>query len=354
MPAIDNDVDPATAAADARAARWDLVLPHADRLRRIAARRLSCSDEVDDVVQEALLRAATFERLDEAYVGQFLTSVTVRLCTDVQRDRTRQLRVGVRDAVRSVEPCDPHETLLDNAEARWLYDECLKLPVRERAVVLARARGLSVREAAATLGVGVKSAEAAFTSARHRMRRAVQSAGVAAFASFRRTKRVTAPAALTTSMTVLVAGTVFTAIVPERDGTSESAEPRVVALHATDRPVVRHRAARATRSAIAGVTGAGVGAAALVLTEGPAPRPAAPIVQNPANLPRTRPPQTWVRTDGHGAAPVKTKTGGEVDDEEETFQESLERCLREGPALGPNNFGCRPKGEAVGSRGGLS
>ena len=187
-------------------ARWALVLPHQERLRRIATRRLSCRDEVDDVVQEAMLRAVTFERLDPAYAGQFLTSVTVRLCADVQRDRARQLRVGVRDALRTVEPGNPHDTLLDRDEARWLYGECLKLPARECAVMLARASGLSVKETATSLGVGTKSAEAALTKARHRMRRVAQSAGVTVLGLLKRIRYAGTPAAVAAGVTAATVG----------------------------------------------------------------------------------------------------------------------------------------------------
>lgn len=226
---------PADLTPEELTARWAVVLPHAERLRRIAARRLASADEADDVVQEAMLRAVTFPQLNAEYAGQFLTSVTVRLCADVHRDRDRQLRVGVRDAVRAVPYTDPHEALLDDAEARWLYGECLKLPGRERAVVLARARGLSVREAAGTLGVGVKSAEAALTKARHRMRRLVHAAGTLVVVLLGKARRVGAPALVTTSMSVLVVGGAVQSVHTLRITRLHAHEAPLAALNTPDR-----------------------------------------------------------------------------------------------------------------------
>jgi RNA polymerase sigma factor (sigma-70 family) len=242
-------------------ARWAVVLPHAERLRRIAARRLASADEADDVVQEAMLRAVTFPQLNAEYAGQFLTSVTVRLCADVHRDRDRQLRVGVRDAVRAVPYTDPHEALLDDAEARWLYGECLKLPGRERAVMLARARGLSVREAAGTLGVGVKSAEAALTKARHRMRRLVHTAGTLVVILVGKARRAGTPMLVTTSMSVLVVGgAAVQATRPLRIARLHAHEAPLAALNTPDRgapslaSVVRRPAVAATTTRAARAT----------------------------------------------------------------------------------------------------
>lgn len=308
--------------------RWKIVLPHADRLRRIAARRLASADEADDVVQEAMLRAVTFEQLDAGYAGQFLTSVTVRLCADVHRDRERQLRVGVRDAARAVAHADPHEDVLDTAEARWLYAECLKLPCRERAVVLARASGLSVREAAGTLGVGVKSAEAALTKARHRMRLVVQAAGGLLVAFFAKARRLSAPAMVSTSMSVLFVGGVLHAVAPN-DGNAvrvhEAQLPQVtqVAVDRSAEAATVHTAAP-TRKVTNG-SGRDDSQAPdqsssgsqqhVIAKQGPVGDPDVAGTRQPIVIERSR--------DG------------------ETFQETVERCVQDGLSLDPEHLGCR-------------
>jgi len=314
-PAADPDRPAAITDAPTLARRWALVLPHSDRLRRIARRRLGSADEADDVVQEALLRAVTFPGLDEAYVGQFLTTVTVRLCADVQRDRTRQLRVGVRDAIRTVAPHDPHDTLLDHAEARWLYDRMAELPQRESAVVLARARGLSVREAATHLGLGVKSAEAALTKARHRMRRMAHSASLTGLALLRRFKDVATPAAVATGLTVAAVGGGAALLGGHR------AHPHVTsALPAPSGLVVE----------AAPLAGDATGPARAPRTARPSDRPVAhgtPAVTRPkpqGDPTITAPPVG----DPHrvGTAPIKV----EERHPEESFQESLADCVSHG------------------------
>lgn len=308
------------------AARWVLVLPHRERLRKIAARRLSCREEAEDVVQEAMLRAVTFERLDAAYVGQFLSTVTVRLCADVQRDRARQLRVGVRDALRTVPAGDPHDALLDRAEARWLYDECLKLPSRESAVMLARARGLSVRETASTLGVGTKSAEAAFTKARHRMRRAAQSASIAVAGVLRRVRGAGPQAAVAASVTaVTVGGVVGVLVHPGGTPARPPAPPMQVA--APQRPV----------------------AAAAPRVAKPAAPPVPPVVTTvvkEAHRVAAPPPKPYVETPPIGHPDhVATQGGVKVREhrEDETFEETVERCIGEILTVDPEHPLCDPE-----------
>jgi RNA polymerase sigma factor (sigma-70 family) len=294
------------------AARWAVVLPHAERLRRIAARRLASADEADDVVQEAMLRAVTFPQLNADYAGQFLTSVTVRLCADVHRDRDRQLRVGVRDAVRAVPYTDPHEALLDDAEARWLYGECLKLPGRERAVVLARASGLSVREAAGTLGVGVKSAEAALTKARHRMRRLVHAAGALVVILVGKARRVSAPMLVTTSMSVLVVGSAV----------HSSQLPRLERLHAHEAPLVAldvEAGQPANRTAVVRRPAGAPTSSSHTTAAVTPPRSVTP--DRSRALPAAPIPETGVNGKGKGMTPYKQH-------EDEGPVEAIDQCVK--------------------------
>ncbi|HEV2891518.1 MAG TPA: sigma-70 family RNA polymerase sigma factor [Frankiaceae bacterium] len=331
--ATEGGTSPAPADLDAR---WALVLPHYERLRRIATRRLSCRDEVEDVVQEAMLRAVTFDRLDPAYVGQFLSTVTVRLCADVQRDRVRQLRVGVRDALRSVESPDPNDTVLDRAEARWLYGECLKLPPRESAVVLARASGMSVKETAVSLGVGTKSAEAALTKARHRMRRAAQSAGLTALGVLRRLRLAGTPAAVAATVTAVTVGGVMGGVVVRHgDGPSATVAAAPPAGGIVERvtapvgdvarvvppPATVQRVVRTVRHAAP-------------VDVAPAPKP----VTNPHDAPEieTAPvgdPDTVGTRDG-------VKAGEQRD---EPFEETVARCVDEILTVDPTHPLCDPE-----------
>lgn len=334
-PAADPDRPAAITDAPTLSRRWALVLPHSDRLRRIARRRLASADEADDVVQEALLRAVTFPGLDEAYVAQFLTSVTVRLCADVQRDRVRQLRVGVRDAIRTVAPGDPHDALLDRAEARWLYDRVTELPQRESAIVLARASGLSVREAATHLGLGVKSAEAALTKARHRMRRMAHSASLTGLALFRRFKDVATPAAVATGLTVAAVGggaaliggrhavhPHVTSALPASSGLAAAQDDRAV-------PGAANAAPRAPRTA---------------------PTNARPVARATHAVPRPKPHGDPIVTTPPVGDPdtVGTKEGVTVEERhpEQSFQESLADCVSHGIVnIAPPHVGVCDQGD---------
>jgi RNA polymerase sigma factor (sigma-70 family) len=158
-----------TETLDRNARRWELLVPHSERLRRLARSRLGNAHDAEDCVQETLLRAANFDRLDERRIGAFLTTTALRLCIDYYRDSSRQQRLRLRNAVteRSV---GPEEIVCEHDVGRWMMAQVRSLRGREREVMLARARGLSTAEAAGRLGISTKSAERAFTRGRARLR----------------------------------------------------------------------------------------------------------------------------------------------------------------------------------------
>src|SRR5215467_11016876 len=78
---------------------WPALLCYRERLRRLVRRRLGHTDEVDDCVQEVLIRAATFADLDESRLGKLLTTIALRLCVDNYRSRVRQWQFVSRGVV---------------------------------------------------------------------------------------------------------------------------------------------------------------------------------------------------------------------------------------------------------------
>jgi RNA polymerase sigma-70 factor (ECF subfamily) len=162
---------PASAVPDAEALRrrWLLAAGHRDRLVRLAASRLGSRADAEDCVQEALIRAVTHPGLDESRMGAILTAIALRLCVDLQRAAARQRRLAARTAAREV-PAGAADDLAggvcERAAGRWLLGRVAALGPRERQVMLARAAGLTTREAAGALGISRKSAESAFTRAR--------------------------------------------------------------------------------------------------------------------------------------------------------------------------------------------
>jgi RNA polymerase sigma-70 factor (ECF subfamily) len=151
--------------------RWLLVLAERERLLRLVAGRLGRSADAEDCVQEALIRAATYDPLDESRVGALLTTITLRLCVDQQRRTARDQRLAVRvHNVRGTDgESDVEGQMCERAAGRWLLKQIEQLGAREQQVMRARARGLSTAEAAQALNITHKSAESAFTRARSRL-----------------------------------------------------------------------------------------------------------------------------------------------------------------------------------------
>jgi RNA polymerase sigma factor (sigma-70 family) len=148
--------------------RWNLVVAHRERLLRVAGRRVPNRQDAEDVVHEAMLRCVTFEKLDEERLGQFLTTVTVRLCADVYRaarPALRDQRLGPHAVVAAEEA--------DRTEAQSLSAILARLPDRQRAVLQAWASGLSMSEVARRQGMTYRSVERVFVRARATLRSAL-------------------------------------------------------------------------------------------------------------------------------------------------------------------------------------
>ena len=146
-------------------ARWQTVWSHRDALLRVARRRTPNDADAEDCVSEAMLRAVLHPGLDLDRAGPFLTSVTVRLCADLHRDRGRAARASVRWFADDRLVTTPETVVCDRAEgayfarvAGWL------LTPRERAAIDARAAGVH------PAGVTRKSASAALTRARTKLK----------------------------------------------------------------------------------------------------------------------------------------------------------------------------------------
>lgn len=148
--------------------RWELILPHRERLLSVAARRLPSRYDAEDCVHEALLRCALFDGLDERRAGAFLTSTVLRLCVDHHRRAARSERAFRRLSTPAADP-GHEEQVCESAAGNWLLHLAQFLSSRERMVLLARADGLSTAEAAQHYGITLKSAESAFTRARARL-----------------------------------------------------------------------------------------------------------------------------------------------------------------------------------------
>lgn len=147
--------------------RWALLLPHRDRLVRIAASRLADAHEAEDCVHESLIRALAFTGLESDRVGGFLTTVVVRLCADRHRAHVRARRAAPR--LWGGEQPQFEDTVCDRVLGARLHARLADLSPRERDVLRDRADGYSVRETAERLKITIKAAESAFTRGRAKM-----------------------------------------------------------------------------------------------------------------------------------------------------------------------------------------
>ena len=151
------------AKGDAGAARV-LTGRHLGRVFGFAARLLGDRAEAEDVAQEAMLRlwrAAGSWRAGEAQLSSWLYRVTVNLCTDRQRARSRRRTDALDDVAEPADDrADAEAALIARQRTDALQAALVTLPDRQRlAVVLRHIEGLSNPEIAAILDVGVEAVE---------------------------------------------------------------------------------------------------------------------------------------------------------------------------------------------------
>lgn len=135
----------------------DMIAP---RLLRYCARLLGDPAEAEDIVQEAMLRLwriAPDWKDGQAQPMTWVFRVATNLCTD----RLRRRRGGVPEMpeIADTRPAaDAH--LMQRARALALQDALMTLPERQRqAVVLRHLEGLSNREIAAIMMIGIEAVE---------------------------------------------------------------------------------------------------------------------------------------------------------------------------------------------------
>lgn len=166
--------------------RWHAALAHRERLLTIARTRTASLEDAEDAVQEALLRCAEFEGLDEERLGRFLTSVTVRLCIDEHRRRSQASRLGRRLEAEPTVTTGSDEPVCDQLEAVWVASLVAGLPPRQREVLAAKADGLSCREIGGRYRMSYKAVESALTHARKTIRAALATTSCALAATLAR------------------------------------------------------------------------------------------------------------------------------------------------------------------------
>jgi len=153
--------------------RWEALLAHRERLLALALSRGMSAEDAKDVVQEAMLRCAEFERLDLNRLPQFLTTVTIRLCADVHRKHDEPQRAQRWLAPLLHDEPDPAEVVCRDHGPEWVESLVGKLPEQQRNVLEDRASGLSIQQIATRRRLTYKAAESALARARAALRSAV-------------------------------------------------------------------------------------------------------------------------------------------------------------------------------------
>jgi RNA polymerase sigma-70 factor (ECF subfamily) len=154
---------------------WDLILQHRESMMRVALARTGNRQDAEDVVQEAIARAAAVPELRASSAGSMLRSIVINLCIDRHRRAEALIRHEGRFCAddRTLTPLE--DEVCDRSEARWLHRQIRGLGGTDQEVLLHRAAGHTVRSAASKLGLTYKGAESAFTRGRQHARTAWQS-----------------------------------------------------------------------------------------------------------------------------------------------------------------------------------
>ena len=172
-----------------RTAFHSLVLRHQRALSGFARRMLFDADAADDVVQETLLRLWTrAESYDPtaARLTTWLHRVARNLCVDMQRRGARVSPLpegwdgsdgqsdGRGDSRQDSDGPDAALAAADRAQR--IQIALAGLPERQRsALLLCHYQGLSNRQAAEVLGLGVEALESLLSRARRRLRQDMES-----------------------------------------------------------------------------------------------------------------------------------------------------------------------------------
>jgi RNA polymerase sigma-70 factor, ECF subfamily len=152
----------------------ELVLPHLDAAYNLARWLTRNTQDADDVVQEAYLRAFRF-------IGGFrgrdartwLLKIVRNTCyTWLHQNRAQQVTDPFDEQVHTeaAESQDPEKLLLRKAEGQLLNQALEELPTDFREVfVLLEFEGLSYKEIAEVLGIPIGTVMSRLARARHRL-----------------------------------------------------------------------------------------------------------------------------------------------------------------------------------------
>ncbi|ATW49008.1 RNA polymerase sigma factor [Streptomyces peucetius] len=239
--------------------RWQRVLSHRESLLKVARRRSMNVDDAEDAVHEAMVRAAENANVDDARLGAWLTSVTIRLCVDRYRQINREADVHARSARAAAGPATVEEAVCDQAEAKWLAGHSADLPPRQAEVLSLRAQGFDLAQISQRTGLSYQAVRSLLARARRALRAVLAATLVLAVWVWRGRPRVVKEAAQTAALasvavTLTVAGL---ALSPPSEAETEEAplsrRPYVTHLPAGPGPLAGRREPTPSETALAGL-----------------------------------------------------------------------------------------------------
>lgn len=309
--------------------RWRAVAPLRLMLVRVGLAQGVSREDAEDAAQEALLRAVTADNLDMTRVEAWLTRVTQRLCVDRHRQRARDERLQRRMAAADALCPSAEDAICDQALGAWALRHADLLAPRERDVLFARAEGHDAAATARILGLTYKSAESAYTRARAKMRATVRSAlGALGLLRLVRHRRVGPAIAAAAPVGVLLA---------------VQAQLGLLAPGDADSPAEHQRPIRPVSSAgPAELTGPSVRTSsdrALASSTAPQPGDRPPAARAARSAPSR---QDVIKTEPVRVGPVHHDgAGASWRHQDETLEETLQRCVAKGVEITPQRIGCR-------------
>ena len=158
-------------AACGRGAFEQIMAQSERRVLRVALRLLNNPQDAQDAAQEAFLRLYKhLGRLDRDRCERWLIRVTVNICRDMLRGRSRA--VALEEAADPAAPQPDAQRGMERAEQREMVRRALsRLGEKERtALVLRDVEGLSTREVAQMLGTAEVTVRSQICSARLKLR----------------------------------------------------------------------------------------------------------------------------------------------------------------------------------------
>lgn len=150
--------------------RWQRMWGHRDQLLKVARRRSMSAEDAEDAVQEAMLRGAQHAHLDDARMGAWLTTVTMRLCVDRYRQVNREAQVSGSRTLTAPGPVPVEEAVCDRAEAKWLAYRSKELPARQAEALRLKSEDRDVGQIAREMDLSYEAVESLLARARRTLR----------------------------------------------------------------------------------------------------------------------------------------------------------------------------------------